>query len=247
MALPLYLAMTAAEMRGNDILPTQLAYMACHFSPYGTGLSNCPKALPEGSLLIVNDRTPIHGHDHTLIATQLQEMAESMAVGGILLDFQRPSCEETAALTKHLVNGLPCPVGVSELYGVELDCPVFLSPVPLDQGLETYLAPWQGREIWLEAALDGAEILLTEAGSNITPLPCCAPVPPVHKDANLHCHYSIETKSSQARFTLNRTREDLDALLEEGKALGVTLAVGLWQELSCQESSHPNARLPNSE
>lgn len=247
MALPLYLAMTAAEMRGNDILPTQLAYMACHFSSYGTGLSNCPKTLPEGSLLILNDRTPIHGHDHGLIAAQLEEMAQRWVISGILLDFQRPDCKESAVLVKYLSEVLSCPVGVSEPYTDDANAPVFLPPVPLDVPLADYLHPWQGREIWLEAALDGAEILLTETGSNITPLPCCAPAPPVHKDASLHCHYSIETKSSQARFTLNRTREDLDALLEEGKALGVSLAVGLWQELSCQESSHPNARLPNSE
>ena len=33
------------------------------------------------------------------------------------------------------------------------------------------------------------------------------------------------------RFTLFRTPEDLDALLTEGEALGVTRAVGLYQEL----------------
>ena len=247
MALPLYLAMTAAEMRGNRILPPQLAYMACLFSPYGTGLSNCPKSLPGGSLLILNDRTPIHGHDHSLIGAQLKEMAESMAVSGILLDFQRPDCAQTRELSKHLASALPCPVTVSELYAQDLDCPVFLPPVPLEQPLEAYLAPWQGREIWLEAALGGLEIQLTEAGASLTPLPYCPPDLPVHKDDRLHCHYSIETTASQARFTLHRGWEDLDALLAEAEALGVIQAVGLWQELSCRESSHPDARLPNSE
>lgn len=231
MALPLYLAMTAAEMRGNDSLPPQLAYMACLFSPYGTGLSNCPKSLPEGSLLILNDRTPIHGHDHGLIAAQLEEMARRWAVSGILLDFQRPNCDESALLVKFLSEALTCPVGISEPYAGNGNTPVFLPPVPLDIPLAEYLHSWQGREIWLEAALDGAEILLTEAGAAITPLPCCAPAPPVHWDANLHCHYSIEIRSSQVRFTLCRSREDLMELLEQAEALGVTRAVGLWQEL----------------
>lgn len=246
MALPLYLAMTAAEMRGNDILPPQFAYMACLFSPYGTGLSNCPKSLPEGSLLILNDRTPIHSHDHSLIAAQLQEMAESWAVSGILLDFQRPDCEETAVLTKHLVNALPCPVGVSDIYGNDLDCPVFLPPVPLDLPSETYLTPWQGREIWLEAALEGLEIQLTEAGASSSPLPCREALDIYHRDPVLHCHYACQQEESCVRFTLRRRREDLEALLEEVKQLGVTRAVGLWQELSCRESSLPNARLSNS-
>lgn len=246
MALPLYLAMTAAEMRGNDVLPPQFAYMACLFSPYGTGLSNCPKALPEGSLLILNDRTPIHGHDHSLIAGQLQEMAEFLAVSSILLDFQRPDCEETSTLAKHLVNALPCPVGISEGYGGELDCPVFLPPVPLDMRLEEYLSPWQGREIWLDAALDGLQIQLTEAGAASSPLPSWDSADSGYREHALHCHYKCKQEADSIQFTLWRSRADLGALLEEAEALGVTRAVGLWQELSCRESSLPNARLLNS-
>ena len=245
MALPLYLAMTAAEMGGNNSLPASFAYMACHFSSYGTGLSNIPTSLPEGSLLILNDRTPIHGHDPGLIASQLDEMINSWNISALLLDFQRPGCEESAQLAKQLADTLPCPVGISEIYGTELDCPILLSPASLHTPLEIYLRPWQGRDIWLEAALDGTEILLTEAGASITPLPCCNPGPPIHRDSKLHCHYSIETEPTQARFTLCRTQEDLKALLEEAEALGVRKAVGLWQELSCRESPHPNARLSN--
>lgn len=230
MALPLYLAMTAAEMKGNEPLPAKFAYMACHFSSYGIGLSNIPPSLPEGSLLILNDRTPIHGHDPCLIADQLEDMRKAWNIAGLLLDFQRPGCEASVQLAEYLIDALPCLVGVSEIYGTELDCPIFLPPAPLDIPLEVYLRPWQGREIWLEAALDGAEILLTEASSSITPLPCCTPVPPVHSDTVLHCHYSIEAETSRVRFNLCRTREDLDALLEEAETWGVTKAVGLWQE-----------------
>ena len=52
MAMDVFLAMTAAEICGNRNLPANLGWMACHFSPYGTGLSNLPKQLPPSSLLI---------------------------------------------------------------------------------------------------------------------------------------------------------------------------------------------------
>lgn len=52
-----------------------------------------------------------------------------------------------------------------------------------------------------------------------------------HRDEKLHCHYQIHTDADSARFTLFHTPEDLDALLTEGEALGVTRAVGLYQEL----------------
>ena len=48
MAIGRYFAMTAAEIRGCSALPAGIAWMACHFSPYGTGLSNLPPELPEG-------------------------------------------------------------------------------------------------------------------------------------------------------------------------------------------------------
>lgn len=230
MAFPLYLAMTAAEIRENSQLPPKYAYMACHFSPYGTGLSNRPKSLPEGCLLILNDRTPIHGHDHGLIAAQLEELATKFSCSGVLLDFQRPECKETAALARHLTEALPCPVSVSEMYAEGLACPVFLPPLPLDVPLAEYLRPWQDREIWLEVALDGLEITLTPQGYAPVPLPFPGESEGF-TDAKLHCHYHINMKEDAAKFTLFRTREDLDALLAEAEAFGVTRAVGLWQEL----------------
>ena len=66
-----YLAMTAAEMAGNSVLPDRMAWMACHFSPSGVGLSNLPHWLPPGSLLILDDSTPIHDHDPQRVASEL--------------------------------------------------------------------------------------------------------------------------------------------------------------------------------
>ena len=51
------------------------------------------------------------------------------------------------------------------------------------------------------------------------------------EDSALHCHYHIKTFDDHIDFTLWRTREDLTNLLREAETLGVTLAVGLWQEL----------------
>ena len=100
MALPLYLAMTAAEIRENPFLPGNTAYMACHFSPYGTGLSNLPRDLPPESLLILNDRTPIRGHDPQQIRDQLAQAMAQFQCLGLLLDFQRAGNDETRALVE---------------------------------------------------------------------------------------------------------------------------------------------------
>jgi len=231
MALPLYLAMTAAEMQENTTLPSDFAYMACHFSPYGTGLSNLPVRLPEGSILILNDRTPICGHDPDLICEQLADIIEAWQCSSLLLDFQRPDCEETAMLAEKIIAVLSCPVGLSAVYGKDLSCPVFLPPPPLNVPLGMFLAPWQGREIWLEAALDGLQLTLTAEGCKSSPIPC-----PILSDGfideKLHCHYQIQTGADFAEFTLRRTREDLNDLLTEAEALGVTQAIGLWQELN---------------
>ena len=77
MGISHYLAMTAEEIATTDILPEHTAYMACHFSPYGTGLTNIPESLPKNAILILNDRIPFCGHDKALIAKQLAQLMES--------------------------------------------------------------------------------------------------------------------------------------------------------------------------
>ena len=128
MALPIYLAMTPWEMAHRE-LPPRCGWMACHFSPYGQGLSNIPTSLPADSLLIVNDRIPPWGHDPGLMASQLQQVMDSLAPRGILLDFQRPHNEETAQIAKAF-TALPCPVTVTQTYAHDCDAGVFLPPVP---------------------------------------------------------------------------------------------------------------------
>ena len=230
MAIAPFLAMTAAEMLTASSLPPKIAWMAYHFSPYGQGLSNLPKELPPGSLLMVDDITPPHGHDPVLITEQLTKCAESLQCCGILLDFQRQGCEETQAIAKYLTSALPCPTAVSECYAQELDCGVFLSPMPPSVPLETYLSSWKGREIWLELGTDGEIITLTEKGAEASLLPYPDSEITGFAEERLHCHYKIETNEKSAGFTLWRTQEDWAQLLEEAEALGITGTVGLYQE-----------------
>ena len=232
MALPLYLALTAAEFQKCSSLPEHVAWMACHYSPYGLGLSNLPRELPQSAMLILNDRTPPHSHNPDLIARQLKELVDTFQCGSILLDFQHPDLTENAAVVKAVTTALSCPIGVSELYARDLPCAVLLPPVPPHVPLEEYLSPWQGREIWLEIAPGGEVITVTDQGSSVSPLSSTELPEAALEDPALHCHYHIRTFDDRIDFTLWRTKDDLTALLQQAEALGVTHAVGLWQELS---------------
>jgi len=229
MALPLYLAMTAAELSCAPAIPECYAYMACHFSSYGTGLSNIPRSMPKDSLLIVNDRTPVQGHDPKQIADQLLQAAEDWELSGILLDFQRPDDPLTTRITEEILSNLPCPVGISPQYQ-KPDCPVFLPPPPPDIPLSQYISDFQGRQIWLEAAMDSKALVISENGCReCTPPLMLAPCK--HRDTRLHCSYDITVQPDHVQFSLHRTAEDLRELLEEAEELGITKAIGLYQEL----------------
>ena len=227
MALPCYLAMTAAEIRLNSPLPPNPAWMACHFSSCGSGLSNLPEALPENAVVILDDAVPYSGHDPRCIVEQLRDIVHPT---GILLDFQRPGDAGTEAVVQAVVSGLSCPVGVSECYAAGLRCPVFLPPLPLGTPLEPYLQPWKGRPVWLEAALDSAVITVTADGCQYDSTDGTTDTGRF-ADRLLHCHYQAEITADTIRFRLTRTPEDLAALLAEAEALGVERALGLYQEL----------------
>lgn len=230
-----YHAMTAAELRHCGAQPDGIAWMACHFSPYGTGLTNIPSSLPPGSLLILNDRTPVNGHDPARVAELLQQTVEGLGCSGILLDFQRPGCEETAAIVQKVVT-LPCPVCVSHLYAAGLDCPVFLPPVPLLKTVEEHLAPWKDRQAWLELALDSCRVTVTKNGSHLLPLTPGSNGDCPHCDMQLFCNYGVIFDQKEAVFTLKRSKNDLQNLMKEAEKWGITQFIGLWQELG---GSHP--------
>lgn len=217
--------MTQAEFTACSSLPASLAWMACHFSPYGTGLVNLPPDLPNGSMVILNDRIPMAGHDPETVLRQLQELDMDC----LLLDFQRQPERNALDLSRFLVRNLSCPVGVPAAYGKELDSPLFLAPPPLNTPLDGYLAPWQSREIWLEIGLDAMTYTVTEQG--VIPGPLSAVPKNGQYDAEVFCHYRMDLAPNQAVFSLWRTEADLDRLLEKAASHGVTKAVGLWQEL----------------
>ena len=231
MVLPLYLAMTAAEISATLSLPERCAYMACHFSPYTEGLSNIPAGLPPQSMLILNDRMPCQGHSADLVASQLKTAVSQLNCESILLDFQRPPEPESLSIVKTIVLSLPCPVAVTAAYGEDLDCPVFLSPAPLHRSMRDYLEPWNHREIWLEAALCQEEIVITEAGIAHHPIFPTVPMSGGFSDGQLLCRYHTKTADNSLHFTLFDTPETLKQKLELAAALGAARAIGLWQEL----------------
>ncbi len=231
MALPVYLAMTAAEFASAERLPDHCAWMACHFSSYGTGLSNLPEQLPEKAVLILNDSTPVQNHDPEQIATQLAQLTQTLSADALLLDLQRPVSDATMAVIQAITSTLTCPVVIPQAYAQDIGGPVFLPPPPLDMPLKAYLAPYGDRDIWLEAALDGATVTVTSEGSYSSPLLYDDTLSPCFEDEDLHCKYHIRVSDTEATFSLWRTPESLHALLEEAEALGVSRAVGLYQEL----------------
>ena len=126
---------------------------------------------------------------------------------------------------------LPCPVAVTEMFAKDLDCPVFLSPTPLHQPMDTYLTPWKDREIWLEAALCQEEITVTEKGLKKHTIFPTEQLSGGFYDEELRCCYHTEVSDDAIRFTLFDTPESLTRKLELAHALGVRRAVGLYQEL----------------
>lgn len=230
MALPCYLAMTAAEMAATEQLPPHTGWLACHFSSYSTGLSNLPTHLPPYSMIIINDRTPLHGHDPEYILDQCLQLYESLTPECFLLDLQRPDEPLAETIGELLSTKLPCPVGITELYGKDLSCPVFLPPPPLHMSLAEYLKPWHGRPIWLEAATESAVITVDADGCKISPAELDALPTPSFSEDTLHFLYHTQVLEGRIRFDLLRDISCLEKFLESAEDLGVTLAAGLYQQ-----------------
>lgn len=230
MAVRCDLAMCAGEFLRSQGRVHGGAWMACHFSPHGDALTNVPRALPAGTLLIIDDSTPMCAHDATRIAEVLASAVDASKCGGVLLDFERPPTQETRALVRRLVDTLSCPIAVPQSYATS-GCAVFLAPVPPDVPIERHLAPWRDREVWLEIAPSALTLTLTPQGCTRQ-----AGAPQLqlgwHSDTRLCCHYAIQKCKDGVRFYLTRTGEDLRALMAQAEAIGVTRAVGLYQELA---------------
>lgn len=239
MAFVHYLAMTPTEYESMPH-PEHPAWMACHFSENSTGITVLPKTIAVGTLLILNDRIPFVHEDPTQIIRQLLDAVEQFSCPGLLLDFQRPATDSVKALTEALAQALPCPVPAPPEYATR-EQPVFLPPVPPDIPLPDYIAPWKGRKIWLETALNGSRITLTADGSRRSDIFAGNQNADSFSDDQLHCHYKIAFDIDTPVFTLWRTQEDLCSLLKEAEMLDVSAGVGLYQELWAMENPRPSA------
>lgn len=224
-----FLAQTAMEMA--EFRAKKTAYLSCHFSPYGKGLSNLPSSLPPGSLLLLDDSMPICGHDPEVVRDQLKVCIENFSIKGVLLDFQNPPTKEGQKMAEFLLQTFPCPVAATPAYASVLACPVFLPPLPVNQGLQSYLTPWRKQGVFLEIATEGLRLTVTEQGCKRTRIPPVYDLPTENK--RLRCHYRTEVFPDKAVFTLCRSKADLQAIVREAENLGVLGTVGLYQELKC--------------
>lgn len=242
MALPLYLAMTSSEFMTCP-LPERAAYMACHFSLYGQGLENIPEHLPRDSILILNDRVPVWDHDPDLAVRQLQQAVDTTGAAGVLLDFQVSGQTRCREIAKAAIDTLSCPVAVTEAYGLDLDCILFLPAPSLHQSFTEWLRLWDGREIWIEAATESVRCQITREEAKLEPIPFQSVLPHCHIHPALGCRYSVENLDDRVVFTLTRTREDLLAALEIWDGHGITKAIGLYQQLGDENAKTPQTKV----
>jgi hypothetical protein len=226
-----FLAQTALEFPVSLPEGANKAWMACHFSSYGTGLSNLPVSLPAGSMVIVNDRIPIFGHDPGRVASELLALAERFQISHIFLDFQRPGNKETASVVRAIAEALPCCVGVSEAYAEEAACAVCLGPVPPHLSVADWVSPWEGRKIWLEVAPVCRTYAIGEGGCIWEDVRPGGKFP--HWDEKAKCHYRIEISKDIVRFTLQRGSKELELLRNTE---GIECFVGLYQEFAQPEA-----------
>lgn len=222
-----FLAATPREL--EIFRPERAAYMACHFSAGGKGLSNLPGELPPGSILLLDDSMPVDGHCAETVAKELTELIKKHQIQAVLLDFQRQICGKSHQMVSEICRALPCPVAAPPGYAPK-GAPVFLPPPPVNKPLAAYLQPWRKRGIYLEIAPQTTRFTITKEGCRVYPMPW-APFLPL-QEPGLHCHYREAREAETVVFTLTRTLEDLDALSREGYALGITAAIGLYWELT---------------
>ena len=230
MDFPIYLAMTASELANCCQLPEKIAWMACHFSPYGTGLSNLPNHIPDGSIIILNDRIPLCGHDPCHIVRQLTEIVQQHKAFGVLIDFQRPVSSESLAVVEQL-NLLTCPAAITETYAQYSSLAVFLSSPAPHISVKDHIIPWKDRDIWLELSLEPEIIRLSK--DKAVKLPGCKNQSSSTQlqDADLCCHYQISIDTEYADFSVYRTKEDLNNFIKQVSALPIRMGIGLYQEL----------------
>ena len=226
-----YIAMTGAEFSNAALLQEHPAWMACHFSPYSTGLSNLPDTLPEESMIILNDSTPLCGHDPEFIATELNYLADKCKANAFLLDFQRERTSETEDFVEQITNKLNRQVAVTEQYGTITECAVFLSCPRPCQSVAEKAALWKNRDLWLELATESETITIKKDNAIRSISSPTALSGQDFKNSSLNCRYRTEIFDKKVTITLERSVENIPGLLEEANVCGIKITVGLYQQL----------------
>lgn len=221
-------AVTPFEMA--QYMPENLAYMGCHFSHSGPGLTNFPTNLPPGSLLLVDDSIPILDHDPVFATKQLLETVEKFSISAVLLDFQKPPTDKSKEMAATIIRALPCLCAITASYTSYFNCPVFLPPPPLTAVVSDYLKPWLERGIFLELADETLQLTVTADGCTASTF-MDPNFHPQHYDERLFCHYRVDVTSNSVIFSLHRTKEALDQLSQAAITMGALGTVGLYQEL----------------
>lgn len=239
MSIALYLAMTATDFSHCPLLPEPVAWMALHFSAGGRGLSNCPAALPPGSLLILDDQIPWAGHSGDMVCRTVEALLLNTGSMGLLLDFERPARPETRSLAAALAaccRDLGRAIAMPPDYLEGGEAAVFLPAPPCYADPAKVMAPWQGREVWLEAALTGYQAEIRAGGVEIQPrqpeaLAELAAGEQIFLAPRRLFQYVSRGSSRGVTVDLFDTPESLRARLPAWEALGVSLAVGPWRRL----------------
>lgn len=182
-------------------------------------------------MLIINDMLPPSGHDPVYITEQLSELKESSGFSCLLLDFQREGCTETAKIAKHISLTMDCPVGISEAYAHCCDGPAFLNCAQPHCSLSEKLKLWNGRELWLEAVLEAETTRIYRDHCQISFVPYSSGEDSDSECDVLRCRYRILHKEDHVELLQYRDIPQLEKLLYEAKDLGVTKAIGLFQQL----------------
>ncbi|MBR4864904.1 MAG: hypothetical protein IKU07_10030 [Oscillospiraceae bacterium] len=226
-----YVAMTKAELATFPVAEDLPAWMACHFSSYGNGLSNIPDWLPAGSMIILDDRTPPCDHDTDVIAMQLNSLADKYKTDIFLLDFQRKNNHHTENIVKELTTKLRGKVGVTEAYAHCASCAVFITcPLP-HQSLPDKLSKWKTRELWLELATETEIITISKGNTTFERVNYSLLTETDLYDEKLKSRYRAAVKENNAKIIIERTSEELSLLLQEAQSLGIKIAAGLCQQL----------------
>ena len=128
-------------------------------------------------------------------------------------------------MARQLVKALPCPTAVSQRYAQGLDCPVFLSPMPLCRPIE--LSKWQGRQLWLDAPICNQTVTVTDRGAAVSDFLPFAPIDGGFFHERLAVRYRVNCQKDRAVFTVSRGLREL----EEWEIPGITHVFCLFREL----------------